>query len=387
MQPLTTAEMFPRSKKIESELKTRISKKGKITFKEFMEVVLYLPEFGYYTNPDREPWRDFFTSPDIHPVFSRMMAKQLADMYACLGSPKRFLAVEMGAGKGLMAFEILRYSKTRYPAFHKALTYVIIEPNALNESRQRSLFAEHDLGVVLWFQALERLPFTEMEGCILSNELLDSYPVNRVTMSGGKFSEIYVAVERDRFVERLGTPSTVKLQRYFEELGFFPSRGTVAEVNLNSLQWIRTVASIIKRGFVLTIDYGLEARRLFARSAGTFLCYHNHAVTFNPYIRLGYQDMTSHVDFTSLSRAGEKNKLRTLALITQAEFLRNLGIDETLQSVQISSSEHRKLLRAIRELTNPRGLGGHKVLIQSKNIANPRLACLAESRKQSHSIV
>lgn len=380
--------MFPRSKKIESELKTRISKKGKITFKEFMQVVLYLPEFGYYTNPDREPWRDFFTSPDIHPVFSRMIAKQLADMYACMGRPKRFVVVEMGAGKGLMAFEILRYSKTRYPAFHETLTYVIIEPNALNESRQRNLFAEHDLGAVIWFRTLEKLPFMQMEGCILSNELLDSYPVNRVTMSDGKLSEIYVAVERDRFVERPGRPSTAKLQRYFEELGFFPTRGTLAEVNLNALQWVSTVASIIKRGFVLTIDYGLDACRLFAaRSSGTFLCYHNHAVTFNPYIRLGYQDMTSHIDFTSLSRVGEKNKLRTLALINQAKFLRNLGIEEAFQSVQISSLEHRKLLRAIRELTNPRGLGGHKVLIQSKNIANPRLACLAERRKQSHSIV
>ncbi len=131
-----------------------------------------------------------------------------------------------------------------------------------------------------------------------------------------------------RFEERLGRLSESRIASYFESMGILLEEGQKAEVNLKALDWIEDVARCLKRGFVLTIDYGLPAKELYAphRREGTLRCYYQQKVSGDPYARLGRQDITAHVDFTSLIRKGEEAGLRLTGLVSQSRFLFGSGL-------------------------------------------------------------
>jgi SAM-dependent MidA family methyltransferase len=101
------------------------------------------------------------------------------------------------------------------------------------------------------------------------------------------------------------------------------------------------VSHCLKRGFVLTIDYGFLAKELYAphRREGTLLCYTQHRTSENPYERLGEQDITSHVNFTSLIRKGEEVGLRFTGLVPQYQFLIALGLLQEMESLERGMSE------------------------------------------------
>jgi SAM-dependent MidA family methyltransferase len=150
--------------------------------------------------------------------------------------------------------------------------------------------------------------------------------------------------------------------------------GQKAEVNLRALEWMEDVARCLKRGFVLTIDYGYLAEELYAphRREGTLLCYFQHQVSHNPYKRLGEQDITSHVNFTGLIRKGEEAGLRFAGLVPQYRFLIGLGILEQMETLgsQVSELEGLKLRLSLKHLIEPEmGMGEvFKVLIQHKGV-------------------
>jgi SAM-dependent MidA family methyltransferase len=234
-------------------------------------------------------------------------------------------------------------------------------------------------------QDLERDHF-RVHGCILSNELVDSFPVHVVTFRDGCLREIYVASEDGGFREELGDLSSSELEGYFERLGIVLDGGQRAEVNLMALEWMEMVGRILTEGFVITVDYGHDAELLYSplRRNGTLLCYHGHTWHENPYERIGLQDITSHVDFTSLMRKGEEVGLRNTGLTTQHRFLINLGF---LEEVQKRLGEDQDSLEGIRDrlamktLILPDGGMGDvfKVLIQHKGIDAPQLDGLRDT--------
>jgi SAM-dependent MidA family methyltransferase len=128
----------------------------------------------------------------------------------------------------------------------------------------------------------------------------------------------------------------------------------------------------LRRGFVLTLDYGYEASELYApwRKRGTLLTFYRHTSGDDPYARIGHQDITASVDFTSVRSAGEAAGLTTLESTTQAEFLAGLGIGEALASQpeggQIEA--YYGLRRAVMELTDPAGLGRVTALVMGKDV-------------------
>jgi len=304
-------------------------------------------------------------------------------MWEAIGRPEPFTIVEMGAGSGALARDILDWARRHAPEFFAAVACRLVEVSddlAAGQRRavQSALGGDERLEKAAWLPSLEAVPEAGVVGCLLSNELADAFPVHRVTVRGGQLQEVYVRWRSGRFEEEVGPPSTPALEEYFHRLGLMPGEDCQAEVNLNALEWMKAVGRALGHGFVMTFDYGYPADQLYApwRRQGTFLCFYRHNPSTDHYARVGRQDMTSHVDLTSLIRAGEEAGLETVGLTSQAQFLDALGIGGALAGAaqaELSLEEYYARRRALTELMDPAGLGRIQVLIQGKGVQRPRL--------------
>jgi SAM-dependent MidA family methyltransferase len=365
----------------------RIRERGRITFAEFMAACLYEPGLGYYTSPGKKVGAegDFYTSSNVHQVFGRLIAREIRCMWQSMGEPGRFEIVEVGAGNGRLAADVMDTLAEIDRRFYDAVTFRLIEAEPTLKELQQEMLAPH-LAKVAWSEPADlaegRLTFS---GCLYSNELIDSFPVHLVEMTGAGLREVYVSAQGDDLGESLAEPSTPELEGYLQRLGITLCEGQRAEINLAARSWLKAVARAVTRGFVLTIDYGYHAAELYAplRKNGTLLCYHRHTIEENPYIRLGLQDMTSHVDFTTLVIDGEDLGLSKVWFGEQYRFLMGAGMLEELMALEAraaSDGERLKHRLALKKLMLPDGGMGDtfKVLIQSRGVDNPQLLALRE---------
>jgi SAM-dependent MidA family methyltransferase len=360
----------------------QIEKKSSIPFSQFMEWCLYHPEYGYYQTQGTRIGKegDYYTSPCVNPLFGHLIGKQLFQMAEILGG-ENFDVVEMGGGSGFLCEDILDWAKKNLPAFHQRLRYYIIEnaPPFSKEQRERLTEKEREGKVFRMDSKKFRDGKVRIQGCFLSNELVDAFPVHRVILDQGNLRELYVTQQEGQFEERWGEPSDPRISGYFQSMDITLQEGQKAEVNLRALEWLENVARCLEQGFVLTIDYGYLAEELYApyRREGTLLCYFQHQVSNNPYERLGEQDITSHVNFTGLIQKGEEVGLQFAGLVPQYRFLIGLGILEQMETLgnQISELEGLKLRLSLKHLIEPEvGMGEvFKVLIQHKGMGHPPL--------------
>jgi SAM-dependent MidA family methyltransferase len=389
------------------------SPQKRITFAEYMDMVLYHPETGYYSTKALKLGKegDFFTSVHLGADFGELLAVQFFQMWEILGQPVPFSLVEMGAGQGLLALDVLKYIKQQYPDFFNALDYVIVEKSSVLREEQQQQLQEFS---VRWLN-LEEIPTHSVTGCFFSNELVDALPVHQFVLEEGRLREIYVTTQerltlnrerltlnRERltlnreqskiplststpvisFVEVVDTPSTTKLEEYFEfvEINLSSySDGYRSEVNLAALDWLSLVADRLQRGYLLTIDYGYPASRYYnpMRSQGTLQCYYNHQRHNDPYINIGEQDITSHVDFTTLERWGEGCGLDKVGFTKQALFLMALGLGERIAALSYTEQPISQLLHrrdVLHQLLDPLGIGGFGVLVQAKGLTKQEAA-------------
>ena len=369
----------------DSEVRRRIQERGKITFAEFMEVALYWPDGGYYTG--QEPigaQGDYYTSPAVHPAFGALLSVQLFQMWQELGAPSPFTVLELGAGNGLLCRDITQYAENLPGGFSAALRYICLD-------RRTPDSLEGGIPGTGRVQG-EGLPFKVIEGCILSNEYLDAFPVHQVTMTRDGLKEVYVGLDAGELVELTGEPSDPGLAGRLADLGITLAGGQVAEVNLGLPRWSQEVADTLQRGFVLTIDYGRTASDLYdpeLRPKGTLVTYHQHLQTDAPLTRIGRQDITAQVDFTSAARAGERAGLETLGLVTQREFLSHLNLEileRYLGNHRLAPRQMRANRAGFLDLVRPGGLGDFKVLAQVKNAGIPALWGL-EHESDSRAII
>lgn len=363
---------------------SRILREGEIPFAGFMSMALYEPGMGYYTSPGRKVGAegDFYTSSNVHAIFGRMIGRELAAMWRALGAPDDFTICEVGAGGGRLAADILDGIGGEEPGFYRSLRYRFVETEPSLVDVQRETCRSH--GERLAWSTPEELSSGTLRvtGCILSNELLDSFPVHLVEMTSDGLKEMYVAVEEEQFVPRWRDPSDPRIPLYFARLGVWPPLGSRAEVNLAMIDWVTAAARSLTRGFVLTIDYGFEAPELYGigRANGTLLCYHRHRVVDDPFARVGEQDITSHVDFTTLRRTGEEAGLSTVWFGEQYRFLLACGMMEELFALErapMSETERIKTTLTLKKLILPEGGMGDtfKVLVQGKGVDEPPLLC------------
>ena len=363
------------------QLQQQIDSAAGITFAKFMEQALYHPEYGYYTAERERIGKkgDFFTSSSVHSCFGRLIARQLEQMWQLLGRGD-FVIVEQGAGEGHLCLDILDALSETAPEFYDYLEYRLIEISPDNRQRQEELLQHHlSSGRVTWCELAD---MQEIQGCFISNELLDAFPVHLIEKHAGELREIYVVNKDGCFSEELRPLSSNSIEEYFQSVNIEPAEGNRCEVNLAAGDWMSQVAGALQRGFVLTIDYGYLAEELYApyRHAGTLLCYHQHQTNENPYQRVGGQDITAHIDFTSLQKVGEQYNLETLYFGQQYQFLMGLGFLEMLielESRETDPAKAQALRMNLKTLILPEGGMGEsfKVLIQGKNVGCPELLC------------
>ena len=343
----------------------KIRSEGPINFETFMEMVLYYPGLGYYSRQSTVIGRrgDFYTSPHLHPFFGAMIGKQIFEFWEILGGSS-FHIVEMGAGEGYLARDMLNYLKKSKTDFFRQLNYTIIEINPSVRIRQDGLLRDFS-GKVNWVSSLDDLD--DLVGCLISNELLDSFPVRLVEMEDD-IKEIFVTVDGDGNLREIKRCGDAEVKNYFEEFNIKIPKGYRTEVNLRIKEWLIKANERLKDGFIMTIDYGYPSSDYYSdeRYKGTLLCYYNHKVMENPYEHIGDQDITAHVNFSSLKRWGEALGIKTIGFCEQGPYLVSLGIDDVIRDVCGKSPDPFDIAR-IKGLLLPEGMGeSHKVMIQYK---------------------
>ena len=292
----------------------------------------------FYYSTDRSPIGldgDYYTSADLDPIFGQLLARQFKQWARESDS---FTVVELGAGKGLLARDILQ---------DEPFKYMILEKSPAMRERQRQLLKDFN---VTWIEELPR----GITGCIFSNEFFDVLPVHRVVRRGGVLKEIYVTEDFKEIEGELQEPLDAPL-----------AEGQTAEINLEARRWMSRIAASLERGYHVAIDYGYLRDEFYAQPHGTLMCYWRHQVVEDPYVRIGEQDITSHVNFSDLM---DEPGLQTVLFTTQMDYLIRLGILDEMQDLAVTC-EAASLQRLVKmkKLILPGSMGERfKVLVQTK---------------------
>ncbi|MDQ3327635.1 MAG: SAM-dependent methyltransferase [Chloroflexota bacterium] len=352
---------------------------GPITFDRYMDLFLYHPQLGYYSRqqPHIGPDGDYYTSTDVSPLFGATIGRQLREMWEVLERPRPFAILEYGAGKGLLAADVLGWAGAAHPDFYAAIEYHIVE---LSPSLRR--YQQERLGALPIRWAESGAPPDGVIGCALSNEVADALPFHRVRQVDGALWELWVVESDGTLREEPGAPSTPALASYLHDAGVDLREGHTAEINLRAAAWMRAQLATLRAGFALTIDYGATADRLYGDQypEGTLACYHRHTRNTEPFERVGEQDITAHVDFSALARAVRGAGAEVTGYTTQGYFLASLGLGDALAGDEQRHGSAREFEReraAIEQLIRPDGLGGFRVLIAHRGIERPSLRGLA----------
>jgi SAM-dependent MidA family methyltransferase len=340
---------------------------GSISFARFMDVALHDPAHGYYARGPARLGRggDFFTASDVGPAWGRALARALVEMDAAAGRPRPFRYVEHGAGRGLLARDLIDALAALDADLHARLEAELIDSSAaMREAAGRLVPEAHAVA-----PAGARVGGA---GCAVAFELLDALPVHRVRRRGAGLLEVRVALEGERLVEAEAPPEPA-VSAAAESWGAAPEDGDEAEVCLALPAAVAALAASIDRGFVVVVDYGHEAERLAARAhrRGTLLAYSGHEVNEDYLLRVGEQDLTAHVNLTVLRREAERIGLAMLAVTTQDRFLVAGGILEGMDDGDRSLDALKRRLQA-KQLIHPAGMGTtFKVAVFSKGIVPP----------------
>jgi len=359
-------------------LAEQIKSQGRITFAEYMDACLYHPEHGYYTKADQSERRDYITSVDVTPVFGRLLTRQFHEMWTVLGRPQPFALVEAGAGTGRLAKQVLDCARESVREFYEAIRYVAVERSAVRRTVHLQNLEDHIANGR--FCSSQELPAEIPNGCIFSNELFDAFAVHRVQPANEELREIYVTHVQNEFREEFGPPSSIAIAEYFDAQGITLGEGQMAEANLAACNWIEDTVRRLRRGFLLTIDYGYEAQQLYddRHMRGTLMAYDRHRAGEDFYRAPGAQDLTAHVNFTALDVWGARGGLVRAGFTSQTNFLLALARHSNFADLETTgASEHDKIAARsqFKTLIHPEGMGEtFKVLVQEKGIDSVRLA-------------
>ena len=377
--PNPSAEALAHSEKLAALIRGHIAANGGwIPFARYMELALYAPGLGYYTAGARKLGRegDFTTAPEMTPLYGQTLARQAAEVLES-GLDQ---ILEIGAGSGALAAALLaELERTdRLPR-----NYYILEVSADLRERERDLLAlkvPHLVERVIW---LNRLP-TLYTGLIIANEVLDAMPVHIVRNSASGPEEAGVALKDETFTWAW-RPAGAALRAAAAALQL--PAGYQTEIQLVACGFFRTLAQAMARGVILLIDYGFPAHEYYhaERSEGTLMCHYRHRAHADPFFLPGLQDITSHIDFSALARAGEESGLKLLGYTGQAQFLINCGItDIMLRTPPENAAAYLPQAAAAQQLLSPSEMGElFKVIAFGKDYAAPLMGFASGDRRAS----
>jgi SAM-dependent MidA family methyltransferase len=363
----------------EAVIREEIRKSGAISFARFMELALYCPETGYYErNQDNVGRRgDFITSVSTGSLFGELLAFQFAEWLARWPMANgQWPIIEAGAHDGKLAADILNWLKKFRPELFAQIEYWILEPSASRQQWQREKLKQ--FSNVRWFTGFDDLKLKtqnlKLHGVLFGNELLDAFPVRRFGWDalGKKWFEWGVTLAGEKFDwRRLPRPQTdlpAAIRNLPPALLAVLPDGYIAEDSPTAENWWRAAAGIFAHGKWLTLDYGFSVDEQFspARINGTLRAYFRHHVSDDLLAQPGEQDLTAHVDFSAIQKAGEAAGLQTDFLCSQPRFLTRI-FSRAAQGKWFASLDARQI-RQFQSLTHPEHLGrAFRVLVQSRD--------------------
>ena len=351
---------------------------GRITFAAFMDLALSHPEYGYYRSPERRPGRggDFLTAPETTPYFGFMVARQIAECWERLGRPDPFTIREIGSGIGGLAYDVIAALLDNHPELRGSLSYRLAEPNPYRQAEAVAAMAQAGLGDIVIAEDTDA-PAEPITGVVLANEVADALPVHRLVVRNGRLAERYVSWVDGAFAETEGEVSDPELGepllRRLRGEGVTLTDGDRLDVSPASVAWFRAAARGLERGYLLAIDYGYPAAELYRghRLGGTLRTYAGHVAGDDPFVRVGEQDLTAHVDFSALAAGGAAEGMALAGLTQQSLFLERLGLGQVLLEAQetegMTTTEYFALRSAIFRLIDPGGMGRFHVLAMARD--------------------
>lgn len=338
---------------------------GDLSFRDFVELALYHPEFGYYAtrrNPVGKAG-DFITAPALSPAFSFAIARLVRE-FLSRSEGALCSIVDIGCGDGSLIRSVAAYINDERARFFGV---------------DRSLERIESTDRVTFLNVIDQLP-PDGHHLFISNELFDAFPFARLVKRGEHVHELWVA-ERDGALDWTEHEAPAAYDDYFTARDIELAEGQFADVSLEWGLYYADVVRFLQHGLIVTIDYGYPQNKLFhprARRFGTAAAYRGQRVHRDLLASPGEQDLTAHINFTDLERAGENEGAETLFFDRLAKFLLGLGITEhelfrPVQEIGISSAEEGMEMLQEREnakrLVLPDGVGEDlSVLVQVKGM-------------------
>jgi len=338
---------------------------GWVSFARYMELALYAPGLGYYTGGSTKLGGagDFVTAPELSSLFSQTLARQVGEIQAAVGGE----VLELGAGSGRMAADLLLAldAVQRLPA-----GYAILEVSAQLRERQQQRLEALPGRIRERVRWLDTLP-SAWTGSVLANEVLDALPVH-LTVWGEPPSERGVTLVDGRFAYQDRALEPGLLHSAAARIDAAP--GYVSEICLAAPALVDALAALLRHGVLLFIDYGFGRREYYhpQRTQGTLMCHYRHRAHDDPFLLPGLQDITAHVDFTSVAEAGVRAGLQLAGYTTQAHFLVNLGITDLLGRSPSDDPSYFPTVAGAQKLLSPAEMGElFKVIALSRGALPP----------------
>jgi SAM-dependent MidA family methyltransferase len=345
----------------------RIQRQDGYSFAQFMHDVLYAPNLGYYSTNTHKfgPMGDFVTAPELTPLFGYALANQCAQILALIPNPILF---EFGAGSGRLCVDILTHLE-----YLNCLPeeYHILEVSADLRLRQETLIRQHLPHLVSRVRWLTSWPTSSFSGVVIANEVLDAMPVERFLQTQAGVFESMIQLSPDgELIETFQPCSNTRLLSHVKHVLADDLIPYQSEANLLIDGWIQQIRVMLHQGVLLLLDYGFPRAEYYHpdRAQGTLMCHYRHQAHTNPFVHLGEQDITAHVDFTHVAEAGDAAGFHVAGFTNQASFLLANGL-LSLSCDELDERERVKANQAIKQLTQPNEMGElFKVMALTLNI-------------------
>jgi SAM-dependent MidA family methyltransferase len=357
----------PENTELVQIIRHEIARLGPMSCERFIELALYHPRLGYYSQERLRIGRkgDFITNVSVGKIFGELLADEMVELWEILGRPGEFTIVEAGAETGELASDLLSRLSQSQPAV--SWNYFITEPS---EAKQRQQKQQLSGTMVRWVGSLHELgPIT---GIIMGNEILDAIPPRVVQFSGNQWWEVSVAVENGGFKFSL---EPIKDQRLTAEIGKIPGHVPQpyrTEINLGAQEWTRAAGETLRRGFILLIDYGYSRGDYYSplRTEGTLTAYRNQRRQTDIFDGIGETDITAHIDFTAIAEAGLNAGCHLLGFTDQHHFMVGAG-ESRMRALENGNDrqERDQFIRTYKMLMHPEMMGlAFKYLLMGKEV-------------------
>ena len=344
-------EGLERSRQLTARIRRAIAAAGgMLGFDDYMAMALYEPACGYYTGPAVIFGRggDFVTAPEAGALFSACVAKQCAAILADGDS-----IVEYGAGSGRLACDLLRLLQQ---AERLPTRYCIVETSPSLRARQQAACAELPINLRSRLRWCDQHPPVGIRGVVLANEVLDAMPVERCIVEDGRWREMTVALDGERFV---WSTRPYGGKSFDQSWAANLPQGYVSEANPGMGSWLAQMRARLVQGVVLLADYGYPRHEYLhpTRIGGTLKCHYQHHVHDDPFFHPGLQDMTASVDFTAVAEHAFAAGFDVLGYATQAHFLLDNGLESVLAAAPGDAAARYRLAQEAKLLLLPGSMG------------------------------